>query len=125
MVKSISYTLTAIAVCIGLFIFTEWYLHKKFSEFNTALNSLYEKIEDETATRNDGLAIREMWDDKKSKLHILVPHNDISYIDYWINEACGLLYYEKYDLALGKIEVLREITKNLPVAYSLKLENIF
>lgn len=125
MVKAIIYTVTAILICIGLFVFTEWYLRKQFSEFNTALDALYEKIEDETATRNDGLAIRDMWDEKKSKLHVLIPHNDISYVDYWINETCGLLYYEKYDLALGKIEVLKEITKNLPDAYTLSFENIF
>lgn len=124
MVKSIVYTLVAIALCIGTFIFTEWYLHKQFDEFSAALDSLYVKIENETATREDGFAVRSLWNDKKSKLHILVPHNDISYIDYWLNEACGLLYTEHYDLALGKIEVLKEICKNLPDGYSLKIGNI-
>lgn len=125
MVKAIAYTVTAILVCIGLFIFAEWYLNEQFKEFSGALDALYEKIEDETATAEDGYAVRSIWDDKKSKLQILVPHNDISYIDYWISEACGLLYNGRYDLALGKIEVLKEITKNLPDAYSLRLENIF
>ena len=124
MVKSIIYTLVAIAICIGTFIFTEWYLNKQFDEFSTALDSLYVKVEEQTATREDGYAVRSLWDDKKSKLQVLVPHNDISYVDYWLNEACGLLYTGKYDLALGKIEVLKEICKNLPGGYSLKLENI-
>ena len=125
MVKAICYTVAAILICIGLFIFVEWYLDKQFDEFSAALDSLYTKIENETATREDGLAVRTLWEDKKTKLQILVPHNDISYIDYWLSEACGLLYNEKYDLALGKIEVLKEIAKNLPDAYSIKLENIF
>lgn len=125
MVKAIAYTLTAIAVCLGIFIFTELYLEKQFNEFHDALETLYEKIEDETATRSDGLAVKAVWDDKKKKLQILIPHNDISYVDYWLNETCGLLTYGNYELALGKIEVLKEITKNLPDAYSLKLENIF
>ncbi len=125
MVKAISYTLAAIALCIGLFIFTEWYLDKQFSEFSTALETLYDKIEDKTATREDGVAVRTLWDDKKGKLQALVPHNDISYIDYWLSEACGLLYNAEYELALGKIEVLIEITKNLPDAYTVHLENIF
>ena len=125
MVKAIVYTLTAIAVSVGLFIFAEWYLHRQFNEFHEAVEILYEKVENETATRDDGLAIRTLWDEKKEKLHILIPHNDISYIDYWINETCGLLQYGNYELALGKVEVLKEITKNLPDAYSLKLENIF
>ncbi|MDE6667116.1 MAG: DUF4363 family protein [Clostridia bacterium] len=125
MVKSICYTVAAILICIGLFIFADWYLGNQFDEFSAALDSLYTKIENETATREDGYAVRTLWEDKKSKLHILVPHNDISYIDYWLSEACGLLYNEKYDLALGKIEVLREISKNLPDSYSIKFENIF
>ncbi|MBD5632621.1 MAG: DUF4363 family protein [Clostridia bacterium] len=125
MVKAITYTLVAIAVCIGVFIFTELYLTKQFNEFTEALETLYEKIDDETATVDDGYALREMWYDKKSKLHVLVPHNDISYIDYWLNEACGLLQNGNYELALGKIEVLREISKALPDAYKLSYENIF
>lgn len=125
MVKAICYTVAAILLCVGMFIFAEWYLGKEFDEFHTALESLYSKIENETATREDGLAVRTLWENKKSKLHILVPHNDISYIDYWLNEACGLLYNGKYELALGKIEVLKEISKNLPDAYSIKLENVF
>ena len=125
MVKSIAYTLTAIALCIGLFIFTELYLHNQFNEFHDALNALYTKIEDETATRSDALAVKAIWDDKKEKLHILIPHNDISYVDYWLSEACGLIYCGEFELALGKLEVLLEITKNLPGGYALKLENVF
>lgn len=125
MVKAICYTVAAILICIGLFIFSGIYLENQFNEFSSALDTLYEKIEDETATVEDGYAVRTLWTDKKSKLHILIPHNDISYIDYWLSEACGLIKNGHYDLALGKVEVLKEITKNLPDAYSLKFENIF
>lgn len=125
MVKAICYTVAAILICIGLFIFAELYVDKQFDEFSAALDSLYTKIENETATREDGYAVRTLWNDKKSKLQVLVPHNDISYVDYWLSEACGLLYNGQYDLALGKIEVLKEISKNLPDAYSIRLENIF
>ena len=125
MVKSLIYTATAIALCLALFIGVEWYLNKQFDDFHEALVILYKKVEDESATREDGYAVRKMWADKKSKLHIFIPHNDISYIDYWLSEACGLIYTKQYDLALGKIEVLQEITQNLPDAYSIRLENIF
>lgn len=125
MVKSIIYTTVAIALCIGFFIWTDFYLHEQFGQFNTQLESLYEKIENEEATREDGYAIKQSWANKKEKLHIFVPHNDVSYIDYWLGEACSLIYKKEYSLALGKIEVLLEITKNLPDAYTLKLENVF
>ena len=125
MVKSLIYTATALLLCLALFIGVEIYLSKQFDEFHDALATLYTKVENKTANRDDGYAVRQMWTDKKAKLHIFIPHNDISYVDYWLSEACGLIYKEQYDLALGKIEVLQEITKNLPDGYKLKLENIF
>ena len=125
MVKAISYTLAAIALCVGLFIFSEIYIKTQFTEFADALDTLYTKIEDKTATREDGTAVRTLWNDKKSKLQVLLPHNDISYVDYWLSEACGLLYNGEFELALGKIEVLKEISKNLPDSYRISLENIF
>lgn len=125
MVKAIIYTLAAIALCIGLFILTEWYVNKQFKEFFEAVEVLYDKVEKETANREDGFAVRTLWNNKKEKLQIFLPHNDISYIDYWLSEACGLIYNQEYSLALGKLEVLKEITANLPNSYTLRLENIF
>lgn len=125
MVKAISYTIAAIVLCIGLFIFSEYYVSKQFEEFSVAVDALYSKVEDGSANREDGLAVRTLWNEKKSRLQIFVPHNDISYVDYWLSEACGLLYSENYELALGKLEVLKEITKNLPAAYDIRCENIF
>ncbi len=125
MVKSIIYTLSAVLLCIGLFVFTEWFVKNQFEDFSEALDTLYAKVENETANREDGFAVRTLWNDRKEKLQIFLPHNDISYIDYWLSEACGLIYNKKYAEALGNIEVLKEISKNLPDAYTLKLENIF
>lgn len=125
MVKSIIYTLVSILLCVALFISVDFYLDKQFNEFHDALEILYKKIEDKSANREDGFAVRNMWAEKKTKLHVFVPHNDISYIDYWLSEACGLIYKSEYDLALGKIEALLEITKNLPGGYTMKFENIF
>lgn len=125
MVKSIIYTVVAIILCIALFVSVQIYIGTKFEEFNSALQTLYAKVENHTATREDGNAVKSMWNDKKSKLHIFLPHNDISYIDYWLSEACTLIYCENYDLALGKIAVLIDITDHMPDGYSLKLENVF
>ncbi len=125
MVKSVIYTLTAIALCLALFICVEIYLNRQFDEFGGAIDTLYKKVEDETANREDGYAVKKMWQDKKSKLHIFVPHNDISYVDYWLNETCGLIYTGDYDGALSKLEVLKEIASALPGSYTVRLENIF
>ncbi len=125
MVKSILYTLASLALCTCFFLWTQHYLARQFGQFNDAVCTLYDKTEQRIATREDAYAVRSLWTEKKSKLHIFIPHNDISYIDYWLSEACSLIYTDHFDLALGKLEVLKEITKNLPDAYSVQLENIF
>ncbi|MDE6867938.1 MAG: DUF4363 family protein [Clostridia bacterium] len=125
MVKSVIYTLTAIVLCVVLFVCVELYVDKQFDEFSSAVNTLYKKVENETANREDGYAVKEMWLDKKSKLHVFVPHNDISYVDYWLNETCGLIYTGDYEAALSKLEVLKEIADALPGSYAVRLENIF
>ena len=125
MVKAIIFTLAAAALCVGLFIFTELYVGKQFDEFSAAVETLYDKTENKTANREDGFAVKTLWNSKKENLHVFLPHNDISYVDYWLSEACGLIYRGNYELALAKLEVLKEISKNLPGAYKLKFENIF
>ena len=125
MVRSIIYTIVASLLCVGFFIWTDLYISNQFGQFHDALETLYTKVEDRTANREDAYAVKDMWADKKEKLHVFIPHNDISYIDYWLSEACSLIYKSEYDLALGKIEVLKEITENLPDAYVIKLENVF
>lgn len=125
MVKSVIYTLTAILLCAGLFIGVDIYVNRQFDEFHEATVVLYKKIEDETATREDCFALKSMWDEKKSKLHIFLPHNDISYIDYWLSEACALIYCGDFDAALGKVQVLRNISESIPGGYALRFENVF
>ena len=141
MVKSIIYTLSAVALCIVFFIFVEVHVKDEFTKFNGAVCTLYDKVENEEVNREDAYAPAILEKDgiraaiiavcenefgcAKETLHIFLPHNDISYIDYWLNEACSLIYTKNYDLALGKLEVLKEISLNLPHGYTLKLENIF
>ncbi len=125
MVKSVVLTLAAIAACAAFFIFIEWYLDKEFTEFYLAADALYEKIENETANREDANAVRIMWADKRSKLHIFIPHNDISYIDYRMNEATSYIYTQDYHSALANIEIVRQLAKSVPGNYKLRLENIF
>ncbi len=125
MVKSVVYTLTALALCLGLFIFTDWFLSKEFGEFYVACDSLYDKLEQDIATCQDATALKTMWESKKSKLHIFIPHNDVSTIEHTVNELCGLIASGQTTLAISKTEILKGAALALPAAYSLRLENIF
>lgn len=125
MVKTILSILLSLLLIVGAAVFETWYVEKTFGEFSEQLESLYEKIEEESATRGDAEAVRISWNDKKKSLHIWVPHNDISYIDYWLSEGLSLVETEHYDDARGKIEVLLEICRNIPASYAFSFENIF
>lgn len=124
MVKTIINTSVAIVVSVAFFIFVEIYVKSQFKQFESAVHTLYEKVENKTANREDAYAIKRSWQNKKDVLHIFIPHNDISYVDYWLNEACALIYNGLYDLALGKVEVLENVARTLPDSYTLQLGNV-
>ena len=125
MVKCITYTLTAVALCAAFFIFTDIYVKAQFGYLGDAADALYEKVERGEATQGDAEAVRTLWEDKKGKLHIFIPHNDIAQIDYCLGEAAGHIRDGQNGLALAKLEVVRHLAATLPQAYSVSLENVF
>ena len=125
MVRSIIYTLAAIALCAGFFIFTEVYVSRQFGYIHGAAEELYSKVEEGDATLSDVQAVGSLWEDKKSKLHIFIPHNDIAQIDYYLSEAGGHIRDGENGLALAKLEVVKHLTQSLPFSYSVRLENVF
>ena len=124
MVRSICLTLAAIVACIAFFIFVDIYLGREFDEFYGAVETLCDKVENTTANSADADAVRTMWSDKKSKLHMFIPHNDIAYVDYRLNEAFSYIYTDNYPLALANLEIVKRMAQTLPDNYRLKLENI-
>lgn len=125
MVRSIIYTATAIALCVAFFVFTEIYVGEQFGRLTEAAAELRRKTEEGEASENDALAVQALWDDKKSKLHIFIPHNDIAQIDYCLSEARGHLAAGNAELALAKIETVVRLSRSLPSSYSVRLENVF
>ena len=85
---------------------------------------MIDKTEAETANVEDAKAVRESWESKKEHLHVWIPHNDISRIDYYMSETVRLIAEQNYSLALSKLEVLTHLTKCLPDTYLPALENI-
>ena len=116
MVKTLASIFISLALIVGI---------SAYDIYTAALEALYDKTENKTATYEDGKAIRTFWKDKKKGLHVWIPHVSIENIDYQLNEALGYLYEGKYDDALPKIEVLIEMAEKIPKSYSFSFENIF
>lgn len=109
------------AAAIGEHIFVD----KQFEIFGASLIALEDKVREESAVRGDAESVRTLWESKKKKLHAVIPHNDISYIDYWLGEAVSFTESKDYVQALSKIEVLLTLCEQIPQTYTLSFENIF
>ena len=124
MVKTLISIFISIALLVGAAIFENFYVGAQFDKFGDALETLEGKVRDESATRGDAEAVRELWEAEKKNLHSVIPHNDISYIDYWMGEAVSYIETKNFDDALSKIEVLITICEQIPQTYSVSFENI-
>ncbi len=122
-------TLLSIFITLGILIaaayFEQLFVDKQFDKFETALQTLDKKTRAENATRTDAENVRILWENEKKILHIVIPHNDISYVDYWLSEAVSLIETKSYVDALSKIEVLLTICRQIPQTYRITFENVF
>lgn len=125
MVKTAVSIVLSFLLIFGLTVFELWYVTNSFKDFRAVLCGLYEKVENSVATHEDGIAVQKLWEDKKSHLHVWLPHTSIDGIDMQLSEALGYLYEGQYTDALPKIEVLIDLAENIPKTFSLRIENIF
>lgn len=124
MVKSIISAVVTLALFAFASIGEQAYLKKNFCEFKEEAVILYDKIEAETATADDALALQKFWIRKKESLHIFVPHTEIKEIDLWIAESVTLIKNKKFDDALSKIDVVIELVEQIPKTFGLRTENV-
>ncbi|MGN0822472.1 MAG: DUF4363 family protein [Candidatus Gallimonas sp.] len=124
MVKSLVSILTAFLLLVSAALIEWRYVETEFDAFAEELATLRVKVEEETANAEDAKALRISWDEKKSRLHAIIPHNDVSRIDDWMSETVGLIEEGNYSLALSKLEVLEKICHTVPDTYRPALENV-
>lgn len=125
MVRSIiSMLIVALLLTVGA-IYESHFIQKNFNEFHQVLEILYEKVDEEVATQDDVYAVQKNWLDKKRYLHAFIPHNEIKEIDLWLAESVTLVRDKEWQDAISKIEVLKELTEQVPKTFLLSFENIF
>ncbi len=124
MVKSLTAIGVAAAILCGLAVFEWYFVREEFSAFHEEIRLLYDKTEAETATLTDARVVQELWEDRKSRLHVWIPHNDVNKIDDYMAESVRLIGEKSFSLALSKLEILLHLSTCLPDTYSPALENI-
>jgi hypothetical protein len=117
-------------ICVALLLtVSSWYesnfVKRQFNEFNIVLEELYEKVDEETAVMDDVYAVQKNWIEKKKFLHAFIPHNEIKEVDLWLSEAVTLVRDKEWTDAISKIEVLIELSEQIPKTFKISWENIF
>ena len=120
---AISTIVVAIILVVGA-IFESTFVNRQFNEFGEVLTVLYDKIEDQTATKDDVYAVQDNWLNKKKSLHAFIPHNEIKEIDLWLSESATLVRDKEWKDAISKIEVLIELTEQIPKTFMISWENV-
>ena len=125
MVKNlIGIIVIAVLIAVGA-IYERTVINKNFSEFSTVIESLYDKVEQGIATKADGITAQHVWEEKKKTLHAFIPHTEIKEIDLWISETISLIAYGKTEDVLSKLDVLRELIKEVPKNFIVNFSNVF
>ncbi len=124
MVRCIISTLVVLVLLIVGAIFETTFVNKQFDDFNEVLCVLYEKIDDQSATQDDVYAVQENWLNKKRSLHVFIPHNEIKEIDLWLSESATLVRDKNWEDSISKVEVLIELTEQIPKTFFVSWENI-
>ena len=124
MIKSlVSIIVASILILIGA-LYENKFIKNNFEEFNKAVVTVYEKINEKTAVEDDVYALQHNWFEKKEKLHVFIPHVEIKEVELWLSEAVKLVREQKWEDALSKIEVLKVLSVQIPKTFSIAIENI-
>lgn len=125
MLKSLYTMLAVLVIIMGAIFWENKFINTEFNEFGQVLEILYDKTDKQIATQEDVFAVQKNWLNRKKYLHMFIPHTEIKEMDLWISEAITLVRDKEWQDAISKIEVLRELTEQIPKNFSITLENIF
>ncbi len=124
MVKTyISMIIVAVILLSGAFV-SDAYVHSQFNKFTESTEILYQKVHEETATSDDVLVLQNTWIKKKKILHAFISHTEIKELDMWISECVTLVRDKEWEDAISKVEVILELTEQIPKGFSFSIENI-
>lgn len=124
MVKSWISVIVACIILAGGTVFEQIYVSNTFKEFKENTVKVYDLTKSGRATSDDVVDLQDYWYGKKKILHIFIPHNDIKEIDLWLAESRVLVEEEKFEDALSKLDVVIELTEQIPKTFLIKIENI-
>ena len=124
MVKSIlSVIITLSLIIFGAFI-ESFYVKKSFKELNQIAIVCQHKADEQTLSSNDTNLLQNTFLRKRKLLHVFIPHTEIKEMELWISESVKCAKDLKYQDASLKLEVVIELTEQIPNNFKLSWQNI-
>ncbi|MBO4962288.1 MAG: DUF4363 family protein [Clostridia bacterium] len=124
MVKSIlSLIITLSIIIFGAFI-ESFYVKKSFKELNQIAIVCQHKADEQTLSSNDTNLLQNTFLRKRKLLHVFIPHTEIKEMELWISESVKCAKDLKYQDASLKLEVVIELTEQIPNNFKLTWQNI-
>ena len=124
MVKSIlSVIITLSLIIFGAFI-ESFYVKKSFKELNQIAIVCQHKADDQTLSSNDTNLLQNTFLRKRKLLHVFIPHTEIKEMELWISESVKCAKDLNYQDASLKLEVVIELTEQIPNNFKLTWQNI-
>lgn len=110
---------------IGGGLFENFSLKHNVQVCTEYLDTVIEKVDDETATAEDAAEFSDIWEHCKSRLHTYIPHTEIREVDQWISEAKSFLATKNFPFARAKLVLLRDKIESIPGSFETNFGNVF
>lgn len=125
MVKSIiSVIVASLLITVGA-VYENTALRKTFDKMIACVDVITDKLENDLAVTDDIVALQKLWLSNKKSLHAYIPHTEIKELDLWISECVAYVRLEKFDEAISKLEVVKELCEQIPKTFLIRFENLF
>lgn len=97
---------------------------KQFDEFKQSVFVCKEKADAKTLTFDDIKDLQTDWEDKRKYLHVFIPHTEIKEIGLWLSEAIAFAEYDNMEETADKLQVIYDLSCQIPENFRIKIENI-
>lgn len=122
--KTLLSLIIAFGILIGGFFYESYFVNKQFNEFSNSVTAMISKTDNLTITKLDATNLVEFWKEKKQRLHVFIPHNEIKEVELWLYEVITYAEEKNYEECKAKLVVVNNMLKSIPNIFMFKLENI-
>ena len=114
----------SLILLVGGGVYEQAVVLKQFDEFKKSVSICKDKADEETLTLTDMKDLQSGWEDKRKYLHVFIPHTEIKEIGLWLSEAIAFTEYDNMEETSDKLQVIYDLSCQIPENFRIKIENI-